>query len=180
MTSPESYTAGVFSFDGSHTTSESINAVDLQPDVLTDFVGQFGYLSGDMELPLEARLPGEFGLMAYRIKADANCGLMFYYLENQVIFASVYLTGREPETETELLDTVRYLLMETDEMEEDPTEEEIDEMLSSPMFPFADVTERPAIIEINFPTEQDESKEAAHAQDMNRHAAAAFFAHVMK
>ena len=153
---------------------------DLQPESLNDFIGQFKYLSGDMELPLEDKLSGPFDFMEYRISADADCGLMFYYFHDEVVFASVFLTGRVPETEAELLDTFRYLLMETDDMTEDPTEEEIDEKLSSNNFPFAMETERPAAIEIEFPSKEDELQEVKHAQEMNRHAAAAFFQNALK
>ncbi len=153
---------------------------ELNPESLEDFVGQFTYLSGDMELPLEDKLPGPFDFMSYRISANEHCGLMFYYFHDEVIFASVFLTGSDFETETELLDTFRYLLMETDDMEEDPTEEEIVEKLSTNNFLFNLVTERPATIEIKFPARDDELKETDHAQNMNRHSAAAFFQHVLK
>ena len=59
---------------------------ELNSESLEDFVGQFTYLSGDMELPLEDKLPGPFDFMSYRISANEHCGLMFYYFHDEVIF----------------------------------------------------------------------------------------------
>lgn len=173
MTSPESFTAALYSDDGVFQSSTQIQVADLETENVQYFQNKFRHLSGDLELPLEDKLPGEFDFIEYRVGSDLSGAFVMYYLHDEVIFASLLLSGLDEAAETELMQVFKFLLLDTGE-EDEPTEEEIEEVLSSNEFEFGSITERPAVFQIELSNEE-EAQQVAHIAKMDRHLAAAFF-----
>ena len=61
-------------------------------------------------------------------------------------------------------------------VEDEPTEEEIEEVLSSDAFDFPAIEERPAVFEVQLSRPDEESLPIDHVISLNRHLGAAFFA----
>lgn len=145
----------------------------LDSDTLQYFQKQTRRLSGDLELPLEDHLPGDFGFLEYRIGSDLNGAYTLYYYHDEVILASLFLRGRDSEAETELMQVFKYLLLD-DQDEDDPTEEQLDSILSSTRFDFEKTTERPVAFAVAFQREGVEPEVYRHVAAMNQHLAFAF------
>ena len=131
-------------------------------------------LSGDMELPLEGKMPGEFPHIDFRIGSDLNGAYVLYYLHDEVVFASLFLRGVDDVSEIELTQVFKFLLLDTND-EDEPTEEEIENVLSSTAFNFPAIEDRPVAYAVRFSQSPEENKECLHIQKMNLHLAAAFF-----
>lgn len=174
LTSPKPFTVATYSSGGSLQREETVSDETLKPEHLDYFREKFLHLSGDLELPFEDALPGEFDFIDYRIGSDLNGAYVLYYFHDEVIFASLLLSGTDDETETELMQVFKFLLLDTDDQDE-PTEEEIEEVLNSSEFDFPAIENRPAVFEVQLSGRADEEKTCAHASFMNRHLSQAFF-----
>jgi hypothetical protein len=163
-----------FSEAGETLGTESVELTNPDANHLDYFFNKFLHLSGDLELPLEDRLPGKDKALEYRIGSDRNGAYVLYYFHDEVIFASLILSGTDHETETELMQVFKFLLLDTDDLDE-PTEEEIDAVLSSEEFNFSLVESRPAVFEVQLTGPEDESTPIEHVKQMNRALSAAFF-----
>ena len=163
-----------FSEAGETLGTKSVDLTNLAGPHLDYFVNKFRHLSGDLELPLEDRLPGDNEALEYRIGSDLNGAYVLYYFHNEVIFASLILSGTDHETETELMQVFKFLLLDTDDLDE-PTEEEIDAVLSSEEFNFSQTETRPAVFEVQLTGPEDSETPLEHVRQMNRALSAAFF-----
>ena len=163
-----------FSEAGETLNTESVEQTQFEGAHQDYFFNKFLHLSGDLELPLEDRLPGEDDALEYRIGSDRNGAYVLYYFHDEVIFASLILSGTDHETETELMQVFKFLLLDTDDLDE-PTEEEIDEVLSSDEFDFSQTESRPAVFEVQLTGPEDGETPLDHVRQMNRTLAAAFF-----
>jgi hypothetical protein len=162
-----------FDMSGDLIETTEYKTAELNPEHIDFFEKKFKHLSGDLELPLESRLPGNPEFMEFRIGSDIHGAFVLYYFHDEVIFTSVILSGTNEECETEMLQVFKFLLLDFDESE-DPSEEEINSVLSSDRFQFESVETRPVVIEIQGSDHADEAEQCALAATMNRHLAAAF------
>jgi hypothetical protein len=173
-TIPQSFTIGSFSADGEFLDSTQINGIDLEPEHVEFFQTRFRHLSGDLELPLEGKLPGDLEFIEYRIGSDLSGAFVLYYFHDEVIFASLLLSGNDELAETELMQVFKFLLLDTGDAEE-PSEEEIESVLSSDEFDFELISDRPVAFQIELATDADEVRKIDHVRTMDRHLSAAFF-----
>lgn len=175
LTIPEFFTVASYSADGAFQNSTRINTTDLNSQDVQYFQKRFRHLSGDLELPLEDKLPGEFDFIEYRIGSDLSGAFVLYYLHDEVIFASLLLSGTNEIAETELMQVFKFLLLDSGD-EEEPTEEEIESVLSSEAFDFDLIADRPVVFQIELSSDENEAQQLAHVAKMDRNLSAAFFA----
>lgn len=171
------FPVAVYSAQGDRLQTEKVITADLDSNYIDYFDNKFRHLSGDLELPLEDQLPGGFDYLEYRIGSDRNGAYVLYYFHDEVIFASLMLSGTESVVETELMQVFRFLLLDTQD-DDEPTEEEIEQVLASEAFDFESLESRPAIFEVQLsdPAPADETIPVNHVIRLNRHLGAAFFA----
>lgn len=174
QTIPESFVLASYSAAGELLNSNRINDVDLDSQNVHYFQEKFRHLSGDLELPLEDKLPGEFEFIEYRIGSDLNGAFVLYYLHDEVIFASLLLSGTDELAETELMQVFKFLLLDAGD-EDEPTEEEIESVLTAEEFDFESITDRPVVFQVELATDANEAQKLAHVQKMDQHLSAAFF-----
>ncbi len=153
---------------------EEFSTSQVDSKSLDYFRKKFHHLSGDLELPLEDSLPGDIEHLDYRVGSDLNGAYVLYYFHDEVVFASLLLSGTDDTTETELMQVFKFLLLDTQDAEE-PTEEEIEEVLASDAFEFEQLESRPAVFEVDLADGLDEPQTMKHVQDSNRILAQAFF-----
>ena len=175
MTNTSTFIVATYQADGAFQSNETINTDSLESSHVEHFEEKLAQLSGDLELPFEDRLPGDSAFIEYRIGSDLNGAYVLYYFHDEVIFSSLLLSGTDEVTETELMQVFRFLLLDTHDQDE-PTEEDIEEVLSTNEFDFPAIDERPAVFEVRLSDREDESKACEHVTKMNRHLAHAFFA----
>ncbi len=173
-TIPQSFSVASFSADGDFLDATQVNGVDLDPKHVEFFQTRFRHLSGDLELPLEGKLPGAFEFIEYRIGSDLSGAFVLYYFHDEVIFASLLLSGTDELAETELMQVFKFLLLDAGD-EEEPSEEEIESVLSSDEFDFELISDRPVVFQIELATDADEVEKINHVRTMDRHMSAAFF-----
>ncbi len=167
----KSFTIAKFDGQGELVDSGSYYA---QPNEFTTyFEEKLARLSGDFELPLEGKLPGDFDFIDFRIGSDLSGAYVLYYLHDEVVFASLFLRGKDDVSETELTQVFKFLLLDSNDSEE-PTEEEIEEILSASSFNFDAIEDRPIAFTLRFSEDQDEADACHHIENMNRCMAAAY------
>jgi hypothetical protein len=167
------YTLAEYDLSGELTNVSQVSLDSLASDTITGFQTRLARLSGDLELPLESSLPGEFNHIDYRVGSDLNGAYVLYYLHDEVLFASLLLRGQDEDSEIELTQIFRFLLLDTEHLDE-PTEEVIEAVLASSEFDFDAIQERPAAFSIRLSQVATESRECEHIAEMDRHLAAAF------
>ena len=169
----QSFTVASYDTEGEALGVAEVAINELDPEVLSVFQEKLQRLPNTLELPLESKLPGDFPQLDFRIGSDSNGAYVLYYLHDEVVYASLYLGGRDPETEEELSQVFKFLLLDQDDAEE-PTEDEIENVLAKNEFNFAAVESRPVVFSVCFEHQEDEAQEFAHIQNMDRHLAAVF------
>ena len=170
----QDFTLASYNYQGDLVTTVPVSTDELDSQTLDYFSKKLAGLSGDLELPLESSFPGDHPFMEYRIGSDLFGAYVLYYFHDEVVFSSLMLSGTDEESETELMQVFKYLLLETEE-NEDPTEEDIEEALASNEFGFESLQQRPVVFEVPISERPDESEQLKTIAHMNRHLAAAFF-----
>jgi hypothetical protein len=164
--------------NGELDSTGTIDMSDLDQTLVSHFKGDLMSLSGDLELPMERPVP-DIEHLEYRIGSDLKGGaFVLYYFHDELIMASLLLSGSHEEPENDLLQVFKYLLLEPEgiDEEEGPTDEEIDEILALDAFDFESVSERPVLFSVVYELEPNAEKESHYVEKMNAHLASAFFA----
>jgi hypothetical protein len=169
----KTFTIANYDPDGDLHEQQVLDPAGLNSEIVSLFQAKLSRLSGDLDLPLEVRLPGEFSDLQFSIVSDLNAAYALYYWGDEVVFASLYLRGDDEENETELAHVFKFLLLDTEDSE-DPTDEQIDEVLASDAFDFPAVADRPVAFAIRFLYDPDAEEMMAHVAQMDRCLAAAF------
>ncbi len=167
------FTLANYNNDGEQIGVSQVMAEELESRTVAGFKKILSKLSGDLELPLEAELPGPIAHIDFRVGSDLNGAYVLYYLHDEVVFASLFLRGQDLECETELTQVFKFLLLDTEDLDE-PTEDEIDEVLASSAFDFPAITERPAAFNVRLSSRPEDSEICQHIDKMDQHLAAAF------
>ncbi|MFT5301260.1 MAG: hypothetical protein ACI87E_004958 [Mariniblastus sp.] len=182
MTNLESFLVNSYSVDGDFVSTSEVSTGELDAACVSVFQKKFQHLSGDLELPFEDKLPSDqgstshdVGSIKYRIGSDLNGAYVLYYLNDAVIFSSLILSGTDAVTENELLEVFKFLLLDTEDSDE-PTEEEIEEILGAEAFDFHSVEQRPVVFEVEMADQDIETETVKQISSMNRHLALAFLA----
>ncbi len=156
---------------------------DLDDDLIGHFRAALKNLSGDIELPYEsgvpqeAQAPRDASHCEYRIGSDLQGGAyVMFYIHDAIATTSVFLQGTDEYHETELLETIKCLLLEPDDVDdaEELTDEQLDELLALDAFGFDVVEQRPAVFSVLHDLEPAEPEMMAFIERMNLHMAAAF------
>lgn len=173
----ESFTYATWLETGDIQDTVEVTANELDPSLVDHFRKALKNLSGDIELPYEAGLPGEVSHCEYRIGSDLHGGAyVMFYFHDAITITSVMLQGTHQDQETQLAQTIKCLLLEPDDVDEedDLTDQELDELLASEAFDFDSVSQRPAVFSILYDFDPPEPQAVAFIQRMNLHLAAAF------
>lgn len=173
----ESFTYATWLETGDLEDTTEVKISELDDALVDHFRTALKNLSGDIELPYEATLPGEISHCEYRIGSDLHGGAyVMFYFHDAIAITSVMLQGTDQHHETQLAQTIKCLLLEPDEVDEedDLTDEELDELLASDAFDFDSVPQRPAVFSILYDFEPPEPDAVEFIKRMNLHLAAAF------
>ncbi len=137
-------TLAVFQETGQLLYSKPVETDDkqLSHQLVEQLSDRLKHLSGDLELPLEGRLPWAESEVAFRISSDLQSSFTFYYLGTEVIGISLTLLGAEPDPEAEMIDSIRLLLLDHEDREE-LDDEQIELILAIDQFEFHSFTQRP-------------------------------------
>lgn len=173
----ESFTYATWLETGDLEDTVEIKTVDLDPALVDHFRGVMKNLSGDIELPYEAGLPGDVSHCEFRMGSDLRGGAyVMFYFHDAIAMTSVMLQGKDEYHETQLAQTIKCLLLEPDDVDEedDLTDEELDEILQSETFDFDSIPQRPVVFSILYDFEPPAPKAIEFIAKMNLHMAAAF------
>jgi hypothetical protein len=169
----QSFTIASYNTEGESIGLKEVLIEQLDPAVLAAFQKKLQRLPNTLELPLEGKLPGDYPHLDFRIGSDSNGAYVLYYLHDEVVYASLYLGGRDVETEEELSQVFKFLLLDQDDAD-DPTEDEIEDVLSRSAFNFSEVQSRPVVFSVCFENQPNEEQEFGHIRHMDQHLAAVF------
>jgi hypothetical protein len=175
--SVESFTYAKWIENGELEETVETKVAELDDALIGHFRKALKNLSGDLELPYEAGLPGEISHCEYRIGSDLKGGAyVMFYFHDAIATTTVMLQGTNEHHEKQLLETIKCLLLEPDDIDEaeDMTDEELDELLASEAFDFASIERRPAVFSVLYDLEPAEPEAMAFIEKMNLHMAAAF------
>jgi len=175
--STESFTYAKWIENGELEDTTETPIADLEEELVDHFRKAMKNLSGDLELPYESDLPGEVSHCEYRIGSDLQGGAyVIFYFHDAIAMMSVMLQGTDEHHETQLLQTIKCLLLEPDDVDEaeDLTDEELDELLAAEAFDFDSVEQRPVVFSVLYDLEPAEPQAMAFIEKMNLHMAAAF------
>lgn len=171
--------------NGELDSQQSFETDGLDAIAVDRFSNDLKSLSGDFELPLERTVPN-FEHGAYRIVSDLNSGaLVLYYFHDELILASLILARNADQADIELMQIFRYLLLEPEdaaptaapstELEDDPTDDQIDAVLELEGFNFESVSDRPVVFSVVYELEPHAPEVTQQLEDRNEQVAAAFF-----
>jgi len=124
--------------------------------LLEQLSSRLKHLSGDLDLPLEAYLPVRHEEVAFRISSDHQNSFAFYYLGSEIIGLSLTLTGGDPEPETEMIDSIRLLLLDQEDREE-LDDEQAESILANGEFEFQKFVQRPIHFFVPLASEMEET-----------------------
>lgn len=179
----DSFTYAKWIENGELEETDQIQITDLDDNLVGHFRTALKNLSGDLELPYEAALPSESGLHGdaahceYRIGSDLRGGAyVMCYFHDAIATTSVFLQGSDEFHETQLLETIKCLLLEPDDVDESEelTDDQLDELLALDAFGFDSVQQRPAVFSVLHDFEPAEPEVMDFIERMNLHLAAAF------
>ncbi len=174
MSLPESFTISTYSLEGEQIQTTTVDTGQLEESMVAHFQTKFTRLSGDLELPFEEKLPGDVDFIDYRIGSDLNGAYVLYYFHDEVVFATLLLSGTDDTQETELMQVFKFLLLDSQDAEE-PTEEEIEAVLASDQFDFPKVESRPAAFQVRLSPLKEDDEACDHIRRVDQHLAVAFF-----
>jgi len=173
----ESFTYAKWIENGELEDTTETRIADLEKELVDHFRKAMKKLSGDLELPYESPLPGEVSHCEYRIGSDLQGGAyVIFYVHDEIAMMSVMLQGTDEHHETQLLQTIKCLLLEPDDVDEaeDLTDEELDELLAAEAFDFDSIEQRPVVFSVLYDLVPSEPQAMAFIEKMNLHMAAAF------
>ena len=155
---------------------ENQNVVEITAETvkLADhFKDKFKRLSGDLDLPLEEKIPGAGESMVLRICSEGTAAYVIYYYADEPILASLLLAGEKEEVEFEIMATLRFLLLQGDE-DEEPDDAAIDAILAAAEFDFEAVEDRPITYQIVLDDDPEVAAEVQSCMGFDLAVAAAF------
>ncbi len=179
----DSFTYAKWIENGELEETVETQVASLDDDLVGHFRNALKNLSGDLELPYEAGLPNqaeapvEVSHCEYRIGSDLQGGAyVMFYIHDATAMTSVFLQGADEYHETQLLETIKCLLLEPDDVDdaEELTDEQLDELLALDAFGFDSIEQRPAVFSVLHDLEPAEPEMMAFIERVNLHMAAAF------
>ncbi len=160
----------IFESSGAMQQTELLDRTDCDAGLIASLAEHLKWLSDDLDLPLEGKLPEEDGL-TYRITSDGRNAYIFYYDESQIVHLALLL-GSVDESDNqqvaaeakaqaqEMTDSIRLLLLdETDD--DDLDAEAAAELLGAKQFDFASVPHRPVVLSVLLDETDDQDASTA-------------------
>lgn len=136
-----------YSSDG-HLQGHSETEVDESMAALVEhFTEKFARLPGDLDLPLEEKIPGMDESAVLRICSESSAAYVIYYLSDTPLLASLLVAGHDEEAEFEIMSTLKFLLLQGDG-DEELDDEVIDAILAAAEFDFEAIEVRPITYQI--------------------------------
>lgn len=164
-----------YSAEGTCVGNESVNLRSIDPHKVKELSASFARLSGDLDLPLEDLVHSDPETVL-RISSNFHAAYCVYYVDSSACFASLILSGTNEESELELMQVFKYLLLDESD-EEEPTDEEILELLNDSKYEFDQVQERPAVFQIRLSDEPSQDDVSQTVADLDQAVAVAFLTH---
>ena len=164
-----------YSAEGRCVGSESIHIRSCDTDKVQQLKSVLGRLSGDLDLPLETQVASAPPIVL-RICSTFHAAYSIYYVESSAKFASLILTGTDEESEFELMQVFKFLLLD-ESGDEDPSDDEILRLLSQDQFDFEQLIQRPIVFQIRLSDEPDTDDLSQELADLDQCVAAAFLEH---
>lgn len=131
--------------------------VNSVPVAAVEAVGQkIARLSGSLELPLEFAIEGQPDAIV-RVCSDFKTMYSVYYFDEVACLTSLTLPGVDPESESELIQVFRALLL-SDSDNDEITDEEWETIEAEGLFDFNAIEERPVTLQ-TFLMEPEEGAE---------------------
>ena len=162
-----------YSVKGDLEEQNLIEIADETVQLASHFKDKFKRLSGDLDLPLEEKIPGAEESMVLRICSEGTGAYVIYYFADEAILASLLMAGENEETECAILDTLRFLLMQGDE-DEEPDEAAIDAILAAAEFDFEAVEDRPITYQVVLDDDPEVAAEVQRCMNFDLAVATAF------
>ena len=136
-----------YSADGDLENQKLVEIAAETAQLASHFKDKFKRLSGDLDLPLEEKIPGAEESMVLRICSEGTAAYVIYYYADEPVLASLLLAGENEEVEFEIMATLRFLLLQGDE-DEEPDDAAIDAILAAAEFDFEAVEDRPITYQV--------------------------------
>jgi len=155
---------------------ENQNQVEITAEMaslVNHFKDKFTRLSGDLDLPLEEKIPGGEESMVLRICSEGTAAYVIYYYLDNPIAASLVLAGENEEVEFEIMTTLRFLLLVGDE-DEEPDEAAIDAIMAAAEFDFEAIEDRPITYQVVLDDDPSVATQVQSVMDFDLSVAAAF------
>ncbi len=167
--------------DGNHGSATSHSASDLDSSAVSTFAARMAFLSGTLQLPLKTDLDDERSHLSYEIFNESTAAYILYYVFDDVVATTLILPGISSEDERQVMSVFRYQLLEESD-EPEPTEEYIEQLLSSPDYDFESQWESgetepgPTSFSITFAPPPGHEDDMPKVAKINRELTAAFVA----
>lgn len=162
-----------YSAAGDLETQNQVEITNEMGSLVSHFKDKFKRLSGDLDLPLEEKIPGSEESMVLRICSEGTAAYVIYYYLDNPIAASLVLAGKNEEVEFEIMATLRFLLMVGDE-DEEPDEAAIDAIMAAAEFDFEAIDDRPITYQVVLDDDPDVATQVQSVMNFDLAVATAF------
>ena len=155
---------------------EQQNLVEITAEtaqLVSHFKDKFKRLSGDLDLPLEEKIPTAEDSMVLRICSEGTAAYVIYYYADEPVLASLLMAGKNEEVEFEIMATLRFLLLQGDE-DEEPDDAAIDGILAAAEFDFEAIDDRPITYQVVLDDDPEVAAEVQSCMNFDLAVAAAF------
>ena len=155
---------------------EAHSEVDIDDSLVTlvdHFTERFKRLPGDLDLPLEEKIPGLDESAVLRICSESSAAYVIYYLNDAPLLASLLVAGQDEEAEFEIMSTLKFLLLQgdgDDELEDDA----IDAVLAAAEFDFEAIPDRPITYQIVLDDDPEVAQQVRAFKPIDQAVAVAF------
>ncbi|MEM7453436.1 MAG: hypothetical protein AAF456_03675 [Planctomycetota bacterium] len=157
--------------DGRLLKSGQFSTDGLDESAVENHADKMQRMSGTLQLPLKVALEDQLSHISYEIYNESTAAYVLYYSGEEVVSATLIMSGREVDGEADVLSLFRYLLLE-EETEVEATDERINELLGTDRFDFDAEPSRPASYSVLLT--EEESPDQTHIDEVDREVTAAF------
>lgn len=162
-----------YSSDGQLQGHSEAQIDDAAVALVEHFSEKFTRLPGDLDLPLEEKIPGMDESAVLRICSESSAAYVIYYLNDAPLLASLLVAGHDEEAEFEIMSTLKFLLLQGDG-DEEPDDEAIDAVLAAAEFDFEAIEDRPITFQIVLDDDPEVAQQVQAFRPIDLAVAAAF------
>ncbi len=162
-----------YSSDGQLQGHSETQVDDSAVALVEHFIEKFTRLPGDLDLPLEEKIPGMNESAVLRICSESSAAYVIYYFNDAPLLASLLVAGQDEEAEFEIMSTLKFLLLQGDG-DEELEEETIDAVLAAAEFDFEAIEDRPITYQIVLDDDPEVADQVRAFRPIDHAVAAAF------